>query len=393
MPRKRSLRDATVRGRRVLVRVDFNVPQTSSGEVAAERRILEGMPTLRHLESQGARTILLAHLGRPGGHRDMRFSLRPVAHRLSRLLGRPIPLAEDCVGVSALQHVARLENGGFLMLENLRFHPGEEANDPAFAQELAQLGEFFVEEAFGSVHRAHASTVGLPRRLPSVAGFLLEREIEELSHLTEGVERPYAALLGGAKVADKLPVLEGLVGRADTILLGGALAFPLLAAKGAELGATPVEPGLESKVERFLAKVAERGTRLELPVDWLTEIPGQDEPGSCPADRVPPGAIARDIGPRTRDLFYEALTGSKTVFWNGPLGRAEDKRFAAGTREVLAGLGTLSGHHVLAGGDSARIAQDLGVEGAFQYLSTGGGAALEFVAGIELPGLAVLPDA
>ncbi|MGI0150830.1 MAG: phosphoglycerate kinase, partial [Thermoplasmata archaeon] len=364
-----------------------------SGEVADERRILEGMPTLRHLESQGARTILLAHLGRPGGHRDMRFSLRPVAHRLSRLLGRPIPLAEDCVGVSALQHVARLENGGFLMLENLRFHPGEEANDPAFAQELAQLGEFFVEEAFGSVHRAHASTVGLPRRLPSVAGFLLEREIEELSHLTEGVERPYAALLGGAKVADKLPVLEGLVGRADTILLGGALAFPLLAAKGAELGATPVEPGLESKVERFLAKVAERGTRLELPVDWLTEIPGQDEPGSCPADRVPPGAIARDIGPRTRDLFYEALTGSKTVFWNGPLGRAEDKRFAAGTREVLAGLGTLSGHHVLAGGDSARIAQDLGVEGAFQYLSTGGGAALEFVAGIELPGLAVLPDA
>ncbi len=393
MAAKRSLRDATVRGRRVLVRVDFNVPQTPTGEVADDHRILEALPTLRHLESQGARTILLAHLGRPGGRKDMRYSLRPVVHRLSRYLGRPVPLAEDCVGISAVQHAARLENGGFLMLENLRFHPGEEANDPAFAQQLAQLGEFFVEEAFGSVHRAHASTVGVPSRLPAVAGFLVEREVQELSQLTDGVERPYVALLGGAKVADKLPILEGVVGRADTILLGGALAFPFLAARGAELGATAVAPGLEEPIARFLAKVAHRGTRLELPVDWIVERPGEREVGYCPAMKVPAGAIARDIGPNTRDLFHEALTGSRTVFWNGPLGKAEELRFSAGTREVLAGLGTLAGHHVLAGGDSARVAQELGVEGAFQFMSTGGGAALEFVAGMELPGLAVLPDA
>lgn len=393
MVERRSVRSAPVRGRRVLVRVDFNVPLTERGEVADDRRIVEAIPTIRHLQTEGAKTILISHLGRPGGKREMAYSLRPVAHRLSSLLGQPVPLAEDCVGIAPLQAGARLQNGGVLLLENLRFHPGEEANDPAFALELARLGEIFVEEAFGTVHRAHASTVGVPKRLPAFAGFLVEREVRELSRLTDAVEHPYVAILGGAKVADKLPLLEGLVGKADTLLLGGALAFPFLAAQGAELGDSKVETGLEGAIQTFLEKAKAAGTRVELPTDWLIDVPGEKDARGCPAMKVPAGAIARDIGPQTRDRFYEALTGSRTVFWNGPLGKAEEPRFAPGTREVLAGLGTLPGFHVCAGGDSARIAQDLGVEGAFQYVSTGGGAALEFVAGMELPGLAVIPSA
>jgi len=393
MPLKRSVADASVRGKRVLVRVDFNVPITPTGHVADDRRIVEALPTLQHLRAHGARTILMSHLGRPDGKRDMRYSLRPVVHRLSGLLGAPVPLAEDAVGLAPLQAVARLQNGDFLMLENLRFHPGEEANDPAFAGQLAQLGDLFVEEAFGTVHRAHASTVGVPKRLPAYAGFLVEKEIRELTPLVAGAERPYVALLGGAKVADKLPLLASFLGRADALLIAGALAFPFLARAGAHLGATPVEAGLDEAVDGFLQVAREKGTQVVLPVDLLSEIPGQKDAVASTVHDVPPNALARDIGPRTRDRFYEVLSGSKTVFWNGPLGLAEDARFAAGTREVLAGLATLSGYHVCAGGDSARIAQDLGVDHAFQYISTGGGAALEFVQGAELPGLAVIPDA
>jgi phosphoglycerate kinase len=390
---KRGVQSATVKGRRVLVRVDFNVPQEPNGQVADDRRIVEALPTLRHLQTSGARTILMSHLGRPNGQRDMRFSMRPVVHRLSGYLGVPVPLADDCVGIHALEASARLKNGEFLMLENLRFHPGEEANDPGFAAQLAQLGEVFVEEAFGTVHRAHASTVGVPKKLPAYAGFLVEKEVRELTPLVQSPPRPYVAIMGGAKVADKLPVLQSFLGRADTLLIGGALAFPFLAAQGAQLGDSKVEPGLEEAVAELLALAKERGTQVVLPVDWLVEVPGAPEPEAVPAGEVPPGAVAKDIGPQTRDRFFLALESSRTVFWNGPLGLAEDVRFAAGTREVLAGLGTLPGHHVCAGGDSARVAQDLGVVDAFQYISTGGGAALEFVAGAELPGLAVIPDA
>lgn len=393
MPTKRSIADAPVRGRRVLVRVDFNVPQTPSGAVADDRRIVEALPTLHHLQAAGARTVLVSHLGRPGGTKDMRYTLRPVAHKLSALLGQPVPLAEDCVGFHALEATARLKNGEFLLLENVRFHPGEEANDPAFAAQLAQLGELFVEDAFGTVHRAHASTVGVARHLPAFAGYLVEKEVRELSRLVERPEHPYVALMGGAKVADKLPLLKSFLGRADAICIGGALAFPFLAARGARLGATAVEPGLEAAVAEFLTAAQARGTAVHLPVDWLIEVPGEAAAQACPAEAVPDGALARDIGPRTRDRFYAAMTGSRTVFWNGPMGRAEDARFAAGTREVLAGLMGIGGFHVGAGGDSARVADDLGVTAAFQYISTGGGAALEFVQGLELPGLAVIPDA
>lgn len=392
MVAKKSVTAAPVRGRRVLVRVDFNVPQKPNGEVADDRRMVEALPTLNHLRAAGARTILLTHLGRPGGHRDPQLTLRPVVHRLSAILGQAVPLADDIVGIHALEQSARLENGQFVMLENLRFHPGEEANDPAFAAELAHLGELFVEDAFGVVHRAHASTVGVPKRLPSFAGFLLEREVRELSHLREAPEAPYVVVVGGAKVADKLPLLRSFCGRAESLLVGGALAFPFLKARGLSLGATPVESGLERDVDEFLRLAERSGTQLLLPRDLVGERPGVVGAETWPVGSVPKDATAEDIGPATRAAFVEQLDRSRTVFWNGPLGRAEDSRFREGTREVLARLGSVPGYHVAAGGDSGRVARELGVAEGFRFISTGGGAALEFVQGLELPGLAVLPD-
>ncbi|HUZ79182.1 MAG TPA: phosphoglycerate kinase [Thermoplasmata archaeon] len=393
MAAKRGIQAASLRGRRVLVRVDFNVPQEANGRVADDRRIQEALPTLNHLRAAGARTILMSHLGRPEGRHDPRFTLKPVVHRLSAILGQPVPLASDIIGIQAIEGSARLANGEFLMLENLRFHPGEEANDPAFAAALARLGELFVEDAFGTLHRAHASTVGVPSRLPSYAGFLVEREVRELSRLVERPERPYVALLGGAKVTDKLPLLASFLGRADTIAIGGALAFPFLAHRGHTLGATEVEGGLEDVLVEFDREAMGAKTEIVLPTDAVIERPGTNATDVVEIGAIPPDAMIRDIGPATVARFRGALQDSRTVFWNGPFGKAEDPRFAAGTRDVLAHLASIPGYHVGAGGDSARIAQDLGVTSSFQFLSTGGGAALEFVQGTELPGLAVLPDA
>jgi phosphoglycerate kinase len=393
MTEKRGLGATALRGRRVLVRVDFNVPQTETGQIADDRRIQEALPTLNHLRAAGARTILMSHLGRPDGHRDARFSLKPVVRRLSAILGQPVPLADDIVGIHALELSARVENGQFLLLENLRFHPGEEANDPAFARQLARLGELFVEDAFGVLHRSHASTVGVAKHLPSVAGLLVEREIRALSPLRGHPERPYMVILGGGKVADKLPTLANFCGRADTLLLGGAIAFPFLAATGLGLGATPVEADLGPAIAALAERARAAGTAIVLPSDLVVERPGVSGGEVYPVGALPSDAVARDIGPATRAQFRDRLGGSKTVFWNGPLGMTEDSRFSEGTREVLMTLGSVGGYHVAAGGDSARAAQDLGVIGSFQFVSTGGGAALEFVQGLELPGLDVLPDA
>jgi phosphoglycerate kinase len=390
---KRGIGSAALRGRRVLVRVDFNVPLDGHGGIADERRLTEALPTLEHLRTAGARSVILSHLGRPNGQRDPRLSLRPVARRLGALLGTPVPLAEDSVGIPALQAIARLGNGDAVLLENLRFHAGEEANDPGFAGQLAELGELFVEDAFGVVHRAHASTVGVPRRLPSVAGLLVEREVRGLTPLVEGPQRPYVVLVGGAKVADKLPLLASFLDRADRLLIGGALAFPFLRARGANLGATPTETGVEAAVDEFLRRAKGSSTEVVLPTDLIVERPEGPEVTALPADQLPAGAVAKDIGPKSRAAFATGLAGSKTVFWNGPLGLAEDPRFAAGTAEVLGRLASVPGYHVAAGGDSARVAEELGVIGSFGFVSTGGGAALEFVQGLELPGLAVLPDA
>ena len=393
MAEKKGIASAPLRGRRVLVRFDFNVPPEPNGEVADDRKIVEALPTLNHLRAAGARTVLMTHLGRPEGHRDPKYSLRPVAHRLSAILGQPVPVADDIVAVQAHEQTVRVANGQFLQLENQRIHPGEEANDPGFASQLAHLGELFVEDAFGTLHRAHASTVGVPQRLPSFAGLLVEREVRELSKLLEAPPRPYVVLVGGAKVADKLPFLESFCGRADALVIGGALAFPFLAAQGFLLGATRVGAGLGATIDGLVHRAEAAGTELVLPTDLVVERPGVAGAETHPVASIPNDAIAEDIGPETRTRFATVLDRSRTVFWNGPLGRAEDPRFRAGTQEVLSRLGSVRGYHVAAGGDSARIAQDLGVAGSFQFISTGGGAALEFVQGVELPGLAVLPNA
>ncbi len=390
---KRGIGDVALRGRRVLLRVDFNVPQDATGQIADDWRIREALPTLNHLRAAGARTVLATHLGRPHGQRDPRLSLKPIARRLSSLLGQPVPLADDLVGIHALELSARVENGQFLMLENLRFHPGEEANDPAFAGELARFGEVFVQDAFAVLHRAHASTVGVAKRLPSVAGLLVEREVRELTPLVVDPAHPYAVLIGGAKVADKLPLLASFCGRADTILIGGALAFPFLAAEGHATGTSPMDATLLPAVHELTARAAAAGTTLVLPSDLVVDRPGGAGPEVAAVEAIPPDAAAHDIGPATRARFRAALAGTRTVFWNGPLGQTEDPRFALGTREVLGALTGIPGHHVAGGGDSQRAAEELGVLGAFGFISTGGGASLEFVQGLELPGLAVLPDA
>jgi 3-phosphoglycerate kinase len=295
---KRGMQEAPVHGRRVLVRVDFNVPQEPNGQVADDRRIVEALPTLNHLRAAGARTILMSHLGRPEGHKDPRFSLRPVARRLSALLGQPVPVAGDTVGIEALELSARLQNGQFLLLENLRFHPGEEANDPAFAAQLARLGEVFIEDAFGTVHRAHASTVGVPRRLPSFAGLLVEREVHELSRLVTSPSRPYAVVVGGAKVKDKLPLLTSFLGRADRLLIGGALANPFLAVSGAPLGASPVEPGLEGAVTDFGVPPVRPPRKCSSRRTSWSITPVTRRPRCIRSDRSPPTQSPWTSGPR-----------------------------------------------------------------------------------------------
>lgn len=388
----RSVRDAPLAGKRALVRVDYNVPLTDDLEVADDRRIVESLTTLRHLRDHGARVVLMSHLGRPDGRPDPKLSLRPVAQRLSELLRVPVPLAPQAVGDGTERAAAALRPGDVLLLENLRFDPREEANDRGFAEGLARLGDLFVEEAFGTVHRAHASTVGVARLLPSYAGFLVEREVAEIGRLMSSPERPFVALLGGAKVKDKLPLMRRFREKADTLLVGGALAFPFLQELGADLGGQPVEKGLEKDVRAILDEKASAGATVRLPLDFVVHDPSTDAVREVPAMEIPAGCRALDVGTRTRSLFRDHLRNSRTVFWNGPLGKIEDPRFAGGTREVLASLAGVPGVHLAAGGDSARALADLGVEKAFTYISTGGGATLELLEGRELPGLAVLPS-
>ena len=380
--RKRSIRQLAVEDRRVLLRVDHNVP-LEQGRVADDHRIRASLPTIRYLLSRRARVVLLSHLGRPDGRADPALSLRPVAARLGELLGEEVPFVPETLGPRAGEAVRDLAPGHAVYLENLRFDPGEEANDPAFASRLASLGDAFVEEAFGTVHRAHASTVGLPGRLDSAAGFLVEQEGGELTRLLEDPPHPFVVVLGGAKVRDKLPLVRRLRAQAEEVLLGGALALPLLAA----------DPGELAPVVEELSHPRAGEAPLRLPEDFLVEGEGPGGVRVVPARPFPAAARPYDIGPETRRRFLERLAGAKAVFFNGPLGKVEDPRFSGGTREVLSGLRGLSGPRVAAGGDSVRAVEELGLTDAFSYLSTGGGAALELMEGRKLPGLEALPDA
>ena len=375
-----------VRGKRVFVRADLNVP-LKDGRVGDDTRIRAELPTLRRLLSGGARVVLASHLGRPKGARKPELSLRPVADRLAELLGRPAAFCEECVGPVAEAAVAKLRDGELLLLENLRFHREEEKNDPAFARQLAALADVYVNDAFGTAHRAHASTAGLARACRVRAmGFLLAREVEALTRVRDEPEHPYLCILGGAKVSDKLAVLEALSRRADAIAIGGAMAYTFMLARGEPVGKSLVEPDLVDTARRLLAGPA----RILLPIDHVVASSPTDSAGARALRVIPPDAMALDVGPESAAAIGREVAAARTVFWNGPLGLFERAPFDAGTTSVARALAASRAYSVVGGGDSLAAVHAAGVGERISHLSTGGGASLEFLEGLELPGIAAL---
>jgi len=391
---KKTVRDIDVRGKRVLVRVDFNVP-IKDGVITDDRRIREALPTIEYLLGEGARVILVSHLGRPKPPFAPEFSLAPVRARLEELLGRPVKLAPDVVGPEVERMAEELRPGEVLLLENVRYYPEETKNDPDFAARLARLADVYVNDAFGTAHRAHASTEGVARLLPSVSGFLLAREVEVLRRVLEQPERPFVAILGGAKIADKIGVIENLLRRVDALLVGGGIANTFLVARGYEVGRSLYEPEGVEVARRLLNEAEARGVDLLLPVDAVvaTEISETAETQVVPVDVVPADGRIGDIGPRTRELYRERLKGARTIVWNGPMGVFELPPFAEGTIAIARAVAESGAYSVVGGGDSLAAVKLAGVEDKVSHLSTGGGATLEFLEGKELPGIAVLPDA
>jgi phosphoglycerate kinase len=393
---KLTIRDVDVAGKRVLVRVDFNVP-LEDGKVTDDSRIRASIPTIHYLLTHGARVILASHLGRPDGKVQDGLRLRPVAGRLSQLLGRNVPVTGDALGIGTVDAVKRLRNGELLLLENLRFHAEEERNDPAFARQLAEYAEIYVNDAFGTAHRAHASTVGVAQLLPPYAGFLMEREIAMLSRLLEDPGHPFAAIVGGAKVSGKLKVLDSLLAKVDVLILGGGMANTFLLAQGKSVGKSLAEHDMVEEARRVLAAADKAKVKVILPVDVVVakEVTRGTEYKTIPAEKIPASWHIVDVGRATLDLMEEALAEAKSVFWNGPLGVFEIPSFAHGTRSIarfLAARADAGATVVVGGGDSVAAIQQQGLAERFTHISTGGGASLEFLEGRELPGVAVLQD-
>ena len=390
---KRAVTDYPVDGKRVFLRVDFNVPLTGD-EVADDTRIRAALPTITYLVERGCRVVLASHLGRPKGQVVPELRLEPVARRLSELLGRPVATTGDCVGPAASAAAAALGPGGLLLLENLRFHAEETANDPAFAAALAALADVYVNDAFGTAHRAHASTVGVPRVLPGVAGLLMGRELEVLGRLLTDPARPFVVLLGGAKVSDKIGVIEKMLTVADTLLVGGAMCFPLLLAKGLEVGRSKVEEGTAETARAVLAAAAGATCELVLPSDVV--VAAEPAAGAARhvvgADAIPSAEMGLDIGPATAAAFAERLRAAGTVFWNGPMGLFEVPDFAAGTRAVGEAVAGCPGVSVVGGGDTVSAVRSFGLADRITHVSTGGGASMEFLEGKALPGVEALLD-
>jgi phosphoglycerate kinase len=392
-----SLGDLT--GKRVLVRSDLNVPLDGT-TITDDGRIRASVPTITQLSDAGARVVVTAHLGRPKGAPDPAYSLRPVARRLSELLGRPVAFATDTVGASASETVAGLQDGDVALLENVRFNDGETSKDDdvrgAFADQLAQLADAFVSDGFGVVHRKQASVYDVALRLPSAMGGLVAAEVDVLRRLTEEPERPYVVVLGGSKVSDKLGVIDNLIDKADKLLIGGGMVFTFLKAQGNEVGKSLLEADQLDTCTRYLSEAADRGVEILLPTDVVvdTAFPSGDrepQPSVVPASEIPADALGLDIGPESAAAFAAALADARTVFWNGPMGVFETDAFAGGTRAVAQALTEIDGLSVVGGGDSAAAVRQLGFdEAAFGHISTGGGASLEFLEGKELPGIAVL---
>jgi phosphoglycerate kinase len=393
---KLSVRDADVAGKRVFVRVDFNVP-LADGKVTDDSRIRAAIPTINLLLAAGASVILASHLGRPDGKVQDGLRLRPVGQRLTELLRRNVPVTGDALGLGTEDAVKRLRPGEVLLLENLRFHAEEEANDPGFAAALAAYADVYVNDAFGTAHRAHASTVGIARLLPAYAGLLMEREIEMLSKLLDAPERPFAAILGGAKVSDKIKVIDNLLTRVDLLVLGGGMANTFLLAQGKAVGKSLAEPDRADDARRILSTAANNGVRVVLPVDVIVakEVTRGTEYKTLQAEKIPASWHIVDLGKASQDLMVEALSDVQTVFWNGPLGVFEIPSFAHGTKAVarmLAERADAGATVVVGGGDSVAAVTQQGLADRMTHISTGGGASLEFLEGRELPGVTVLLD-
>jgi phosphoglycerate kinase len=402
IPEKLFIEDLDARGKRVLVRVDFNVPLAGEGgrmAITDDRRIVESLPTIRRLSGDGARVILMSHLGRPKGKRAPEASLEPVARRLGELLGKPIAFAADCIGEAAMSKVETLGDGDVLLLENLRFHAGEEKNDPAFAAALASLGDLYVNDAFGSAHRAHASTEGITRHMAACAcGYLLRKELDYLGAALADPGRPFVAVIGGAKISTKINVLERLLDRVDTLLVGGGMAYTFFKAMGREIGGSLLEEGQEQTALGILDKAKrKRGVELLLPVDCVAAeaATAAARRQTVSTEAIPADLAGFDIGPRTSRRYAEIVAAAKTVVWNGPMGKFEEPTFAAGTRAVAEAMARATARGavtIVGGGDSALAIQQCGLEKQVSHVSTGGGASLEFLEGKVLPGVAALTD-
>ncbi len=393
---KLTVRDVDVAGQRVFVRVDFNVP-LADGKVTDDSRIRAAIPTIALLLNAGARVVLASHLGRPDGKVTDSLRLRPVGLRLTELIRRNVPVTGDALGVGTEDAVKRLRPGELLLLENLRFHPEEEANDPAFAAALASYADIYVNDAFGTAHRAHASTVGIAKLLPAYAGLLMEREINALSNLLESPRRPFAAILGGAKVSDKIKVIDHLLTKVDMLVLGGGMANTFLLAQGKAIGKSLAEPDRVDEARRILETAEKRGVRVVLPIDVIVakEVTRGTEYKTLPAEKIPASWHIVDIGKASQDLMINELADVETVFWNGPLGVFEIPSFAHGTNAVarmLADRAAAGATVVVGGGDSVAAVTQQGLADKMTHISTGGGASLEFLEGRELPGVTVLLD-
>ena len=392
---KKTVKDVDVRSRRVLVRVDYNVPLDANGNVSDDKRITASLPTINYLLEQGARIILCSHLGRPKGEVKKEFSLAPVAKRLKELLPNVnIYFASDCIGEEAQQKAAALKDGEILLLENLRFHKEEEKNDPEFAKKLASLAEIYVSDAFGTVHRAHASTAGVAAYLPTVAGFLIGKELSIMGGALENPERPFVAILGGAKVADKIGVITNLLNKCDTLLIGGGMAYTFFKAMGYEIGDSLLDAESIDLAKQLMENAKQKGVKLLLPVDTVVAkaFAADAEHMTVASNAIPAGWQGLDIGEKTRELFAAEIKNAKTVIWNGPMGVFEFPEFAKGTEAVAKACAECGGTTIIGGGDSASAVKKLGYADKMTHISTGGGASLEFLEGKVLPGVAALND-
>ena len=394
--KKKTVRDIDVAGKRVLVREDLNVPlDPNTGQITDDRRIRAAIPTIKYLVDAGAKVIVVSHLGRPKGGPDDKLRMDPVAARLQELLGRPVKKLNDCIGPSVEEAVAAMQPGDVILLENVRFYSEEEKNDPEFARKLAALADVYVNDAFGTSHRAHASTEGVAHYLPAVAGFLMEKEIDYLSRALSNPDRPFVAVLGGAKVSDKIKVIENLITKVDTLLIGGGMAYTFLKAKGLEIGKSILDADSLDLAKETMRKAQELGVAFELPVDVVVADRFAEDANTqtVSVEAIPADWMGMDIGPKTAEKWAGILKQAKTVVWNGPVGVFEMDKFAVGTKAIAEAIASSSAVSIVGGGDSAAALEKLGYADKITHISTGGGASLEFLEGRELPGVVALLDA